>query len=184
MTTTDPRCCGLVMKGGVTSIVLYPPAIARIAEDFHLAGIGVTPAPDDIPPITSWLTDVIDEIAGLEGDLPLTFGDLRRAPIPNHLSSVMCGRERRSIDLRAVTTCISFGRPMELPFDGTHVFGFDPHEFSPSQFPAAKQAVEDLLTYIQSLEAADTCHGSADRSTKPFCKGPRPPVEIGSRAQF
>ena len=33
------RCCDLVMKGGITSGVLYPPAIWRIAEGFHLVGI-------------------------------------------------------------------------------------------------------------------------------------------------
>ena len=44
MTANEPRCCDLVMKGGVTSGVLYPPAIARIAEAFHLIGIGGTSA--------------------------------------------------------------------------------------------------------------------------------------------
>ncbi len=38
------RCCDLVMKGGITSGILYPPAICRIAERFHLVGIGGTSA--------------------------------------------------------------------------------------------------------------------------------------------
>lgn len=237
MSTEHPalRCCDLVMKGGITSGVLYPPAIARIAEGFHLVGIGGTSAgaiaacaaaaaeyrrrhggglagferleavprelmgddrllglfqPDattdrafrlfldalslsergwfgrllwrvrlgwlaavrrektlrpvvdngyglcsgmargrpegPVPPLTVWLTNLIDEIAGLDGGPPLTFGDLRRAPIPEHLRDTMADREHRSIDLRAMTTCISFGRPMELPFDGVHLFAFDP----------------------------------------------------------
>ena len=38
------RCCDLVMKGGITSGVLYPPAIGRIAESFYFVGIGGTSA--------------------------------------------------------------------------------------------------------------------------------------------
>ena len=38
------RCCDLVMKGGITSGVLYPPAIGRIAESYYLVGIGGTSA--------------------------------------------------------------------------------------------------------------------------------------------
>ena len=38
------RCCDLVMKGGITSGVLYPPAICAIAEKFYLVGIGGTSA--------------------------------------------------------------------------------------------------------------------------------------------
>lgn len=42
---TEPtRCCDLVMKGGITSGVLYPPAIGRIAESYYLVGIGGTSA--------------------------------------------------------------------------------------------------------------------------------------------
>jgi|CXWL01.1.fsa_nt_gi predicted acylesterase/phospholipase RssA len=38
------RCCDLVLKGGLTSGILYPPAICRIAERFHLVGVGGTSA--------------------------------------------------------------------------------------------------------------------------------------------
>jgi len=38
------RCCDLVLKGGVTSGVVYPSAIERIAQDFSLIGIGGTSA--------------------------------------------------------------------------------------------------------------------------------------------
>jgi len=36
------RFCDLAMKGGITSGILYPPAICRIAEHSHLVGIGGT----------------------------------------------------------------------------------------------------------------------------------------------
>ena len=38
------RCCDLVMKGGITSGVLYPSAVREIAERFYLVGIGGTSA--------------------------------------------------------------------------------------------------------------------------------------------
>lgn len=38
------HCCDLVMKGGVTSGVVYPGAIQEIAKQFHLVGIGGTSA--------------------------------------------------------------------------------------------------------------------------------------------
>lgn len=38
------RICDLVMKGGITSGVVYPPAIDRISKRFWLSGIGGTSA--------------------------------------------------------------------------------------------------------------------------------------------
>ncbi len=232
------RPCDLVMKGGITSGILYPPAICRIAERFHLVGIGGTSAgaiaacaaaaaeyrrrtsgrgdgferleavaeeiarpgslldlfrpdaaterefrlvlgalrlgrcswperlwwktrlllaaaghrrrlqrvvgngyglcsglaldnpPGDgaTPPLTHWLTETIEDIAGHGGGRPLTFGDLRHAPRPPVLERLSCDGER-SIDLRAVTTCVSFARPLELPLDGTNIFAFDEAEW-------------------------------------------------------
>lgn len=233
---TPERCCDLVMKGGITSGIVYPPAICRIAEKFFLIGIGGTSAgaiagclaaaaeyrrrqdgsmagferleqiprelaakgrllslfrPEastrnlfnffrkaqglddagwwrrtwwksrllwrvfrhkktlapmiengfglctgmaggkgsdrDAPPLTAWLADTIDEIAGLDGR-PLTFGDLRQAPVPAQLADTMRGNESRSIDLRVVTTCVTFGRPYLLPFRND-LFAFDPEEW-------------------------------------------------------
>jgi len=232
------RCCDLVMKGGITSGVLYPPAIGRIAESFYIVGIGGTSAgaiaasvaaaaeyrrrqsgdnsgfdqleklpnelagegkltalfrPDkstrkayklllafltqderswlgrqwlkvrgfwsaihlkktlepivengfglctgmangnrpgegEMAPLTEWLASQIDTVAAMKGGKPLTFGDLRHAPIPSVLADTMSGNEDRSIDFRAVTTCVSFGRPYELPFTDK-IFAFDPDEW-------------------------------------------------------
>ncbi len=38
------RMCDLVMKGGITSGIVYPPAIDHIAKTFWLNGIGGTSA--------------------------------------------------------------------------------------------------------------------------------------------
>jgi hypothetical protein len=280
------RCCDLVMKGGITSGVLYPPAIARIAEGFHLVGIGGTsagaiaacaaaaaeyrrrhgggmagfqrleevphdlmgdgrllalfrpdgateklfrlflqalemgersairralwklkvawlalgrreatlrpaiangygicsgmaaglgPHPTGVPPLTEWLTAVIDEIAGLDdGGPPLTFGDLRRAPIPEHLQDTMTGMERRSIDLRAVTTCVSFGRPMELPLDGRHIFAFDPTEWR-GLFP------ERVVAHLEACAEAVETDAFADSGLLPLPTGDDLPVVVAAR---
>src|ERR1700722_9245436 len=38
------RYCDLVMKGGVTSGVVYPPAICELAQHYHFRSIGGTSA--------------------------------------------------------------------------------------------------------------------------------------------
>jgi predicted acylesterase/phospholipase RssA len=46
MTTTPPvdRYCDIVMKGGITSGVVYPPAIVKLAQHYHFKNIGGTSA--------------------------------------------------------------------------------------------------------------------------------------------
>jgi predicted acylesterase/phospholipase RssA len=276
------RCCDLVMKGGITSGILYPPAICRIAEAFHLVGIGGTsagamaacaaaaaeyrrrkgdetgyqlleglpqeltgegrleglfrpdgstrelhrlmmdglaskgagwlrrklfagrvgwtllrresklqplvengfgictgmangnrPGPREIAPLTEWLADKIDQIAGNRGPNPLTFGDLRHAPIPPHLEDTLAGREDRSIDLRTVTTCLSFGRPYELPF-AEEIFAFDPDEWR-RLFPERVMAY--LLDASKPIDAP-----SLRRDGKlPLPSGDRMPVIVAAR---
>lgn len=244
------RCCDLVMKGGITSGVLYPAAIQEIGEKFHLVGIGGTSAgaiascvaaaaeyrrrqtgsadgfnmlgkvaddmaqpnallslfrPDkdtkkdfkrvlkfienkagfgtylglylgrkrmfkrlvqngygvctgmanenvdpDKPALTLWLSRLIDEIAG-KTDGPLTFRDLHEAKIPPAIADVMKGKERRSIDLRAVTTSITFGRPFEIPFE-QKIFAFDPEEWR-RLFPG--YVVDFLVEKANAIPNAD-----------------------------
>ena len=257
--TKPTRCCDLVMKGGITSGVLYPRAIGRIAEKFYLVGIGGTSAgaiaasvaaaaeyrrrhsgdnsgfdqleelpndlagegrltalfrPDkktrkvynlflgfltqderswfgrawlkvrgvwsavrlkkrlkpivengfglctgmangnppregELPPLTEWLATQIDTVAGMNGSKPLTFGDLRHAPIPSVIADTMTGNEDRSIDFRAVTTCVSFGRPYELPFTDK-LFAFDPDEWK-RFFP--KKVMNYLIGEAEKIES-------------------------------
>lgn len=286
--TQAKRCCDLVLKGGVTSGVLYPPAICRIAEGFYLIGIGGTSAgaiaactaaaaeyrrrqygdgegfkklenlpdmlagegnltalfrPDgstkkiyslflealalkelsklrrlgwnakiawawlhkkkhlgrvvangfglctgmandnqpgagEIKPLTEWLSDIIDDISGIEsGDSscrPLTFGDLRHAKIPPSLAVPLKGLESRSIDLSAVTTCISFGRPLKLPFDKHRIFAFDPDEWR-LYFPA--KVVNYMIEVAEGINAP-----SLKQDGKlPFPVGDLMPVVVAAR---
>lgn len=86
---------------------------------------------------TDWLSDQIDEIAGLPvTGPPLTFGQLWGDD-----DEIVSDAEPR-IDLRMVTTCVSEGRPYELPWDARHFF-FDPVEWRtlfPERVMAALEA--------------------------------------------
>lgn len=75
------------------------------------------------PGLTDWLCDQIDAIAGLPLDgPPLTFGQLWAGPDETG------DDPERQIDLRMITTCLSEGRPYELPWEARHFF-FDPEEW-------------------------------------------------------
>jgi hypothetical protein len=94
----------------------------------RLAGV---PEPDGVPPFTTWLTDALDDLAGLpggeDGRRALTFGDLWLGrPVAHEgeesirdaqfLRRAAADPERRAIELRLVTTDLTRGRPVQLPF--------------------------------------------------------------------
>ena len=85
----------------------------------------------DYPPLTDWLADVLDDLAGLPKQVkPLTFGDLwgdaavelakaldlkekkGTAPIEDRIAAL----EARRIDLEVMTTNLTFRRPYRFPF--------------------------------------------------------------------
>jgi predicted acylesterase/phospholipase RssA len=91
------------------------------------------------PPLTTWLANKIDELAGIEDkNTPLTFGDLWRAEKvassspaddyadlpPTAAPAPSLAEERReflglgrnpAINLEMMTTCLTLGRPFRLP---------------------------------------------------------------------
>jgi Patatin-like phospholipase len=67
----------------------------------------------DVPPLFNWLEAFIAQTAAMP-DRPLAFGDLWNAPHPTW-HDAMPGE--RSIDFRMVTTCLTLGRPFQLPFN-------------------------------------------------------------------
>lgn len=75
---------------------------------------GAALAKGKTPPLTDWLDAFIAQTAGLPANAaPLTFGDLWDAKSPQW-HTLEPGE--RSIDFRMVTTCLTLGRPFELPF--------------------------------------------------------------------
>ena len=83
-----------------------------------------------LPALTDWLTDKVDEVAGLElnggGEYgrPLTFGDLKRDDLQkNDRPKDRVLPPGHSIDLATMTTDLMMRRPYRLPFqDKTHFF--------------------------------------------------------------
>ena len=77
------------------------------------------------PPLTTWLTDEIDRLAGRtvsDVDPPLTFGDIWRGPDGTGSA------DDPVINLEMMTTNLTHGRPYRLPRTGKTWF------FSPEQF--------------------------------------------------
>ncbi len=78
-------------------------------------------------PLTTWLTDYLDALAGKPpGGDPLTFGELWGGP--------EVAPADRNIDLQMMTTCLTLARPFRLPFDSQR-FMFRRADFE-ALFPA------------------------------------------------
>lgn len=83
---------------------------------------------DKHPPLTTWMGDELDGLAGKDRAHPLTFGDLwgmkgepgEKVPEPKD----------RAINLEMMTTNLTHGRPYRLPFDDDSTrFFYDPAEW-------------------------------------------------------
>ncbi|MBV9232965.1 MAG: patatin-like phospholipase family protein, partial [Candidatus Eremiobacteraeota bacterium] len=80
-------------------------------------------AAKDVPPLFNWLEAFIAQTAGTPRSRPLTFGDLWNAPQPSwHDASP----GERCVDFRMMTTCVTLGRPFQLPFDADETIGATP----------------------------------------------------------
>lgn len=73
------------------------------------------------PVLTDWLSEQIDYISALQGNRPLTFGDLRKKQPIN-------GQDVR-INLKMATSNLSQNQPYTLPFGPEHLFLFNENEF-------------------------------------------------------
>ena len=98
---------GLALALGLRLAAGLPRALGR--NGFGMcSGMSTDGAP---PALTPWLADLIDDLAGKDGDGPLTFGDLRE----------------RGIDLQMMTTNVTHRRPQRMPWSNRELF-FDPEE--------------------------------------------------------
>src|SRR5258705_369608 len=127
-THAPSETCDVIMKGGITSAVVYPRGLAEFAKTYRLRGLGGTSAgavgaigwllyrtvTDALPennfgickglgagPSQPGFTDWLsDQIQVLAG---------RRGGVPLTFGDL----RGRDIDLRMMTTCINLGRPYE-----------------------------------------------------------------------
>jgi predicted acylesterase/phospholipase RssA len=89
-----------------------------VANDYGMC-TGMTPEGSPDEALTPWLHDLIQGLAGLPLDRPLTFGDLWGAPgFPPSWLRPPPSVTVRSIDLRMFTTNLSVGRPFLFPLTG------------------------------------------------------------------
>jgi predicted acylesterase/phospholipase RssA len=100
------------------------------------------PAGKSAPALVPWLHQQINAIAGLPHDHPLTFGDLEDTFVPGD-ETVVPGEplKKKGINLRMMTTCLTWQRPFTLPFT-SHIFYFSPDEFR-RYFP------EEIVQWLQ-----------------------------------
>lgn len=118
-------------------------AVQAIPENYYGLCSGYTDQQAGGPaPLTTWLADTLDGLAGKAGTEPLTFGDLWGSSDPT--------AERR-VNLEMMTTNLTQGRPYRLPFD-TDAFFFHPDEFR-KLFP--ERIVDWMLRHPRSSEQAD-----------------------------
>ena len=99
--------------------------------------------------LTNWMSVRLDRIAGLGADEgPLRFGHLwtgRRVPKEHHLDEV--GVTDRKVDLRMISTCLSWARPFEMPLKA-RTFLYDPLEW-------AKLFPKDVMDSLERFSPTD-----------------------------
>ena len=91
---------GLLAGLTIRAVKVLPP------NGFGLVTGYVDPPDPDNPPLSTWLADLLDRLAGIEGEDALTFGDLW-GDDPD---------DPRKINLEMMTTCLTQAQPYRLPF--------------------------------------------------------------------
>ena len=140
-------------------------AFRRVADnDFGLCRLGPRSSDPSAKPLTLWLYELLQEVAGKPLDAPLTFGDLWGVDLPRDPDDLTDEtRERlerlgwdtgsRRVDLQVMTTNLTNGRPMRLPIGRTRYENraedgggllFDPAEWA-EFFP--QPVMDHLLAY-------------------------------------
>ncbi|HEU4355288.1 MAG TPA: hypothetical protein VFT27_06830 [Actinomycetota bacterium] len=131
----------LVVVGWLVAVAVRGFRTMTVDVPENLFGIcrGLGRSEDD-PGFTDWLSEQIDDIAGLASDeRPLRFGQLWTGTARiEHVQA-----SDRDVDLRMITTCLSEGRPYEMPWEARRFF-FEPATWR-TLFPAR---------VVDALEAA------------------------------
>jgi hypothetical protein len=101
-----------IAGGAITAVLGLIVRISKLPKYRYGLCTGYAPPKKNSPQaLVNWLNEKLNALANKPPDQPLTFGDLKQA----------------NIDLRMITTCITFGRPYTLPFDSGEFY------YSPSE---------------------------------------------------
>lgn len=133
----------------VAVLLLRRLSIDGVGNSFGIC-TGMHEKGSDGPGFTEWLSDTVDWLAGMPAHTtPLTFGHLKNGLDPEHPEP-----EHKPISLLMMTSCLSRGRPYELPFR-THEYYFDPVEWR-RLFP------EYVVSYLEQRADASPDHWDED----------------------
>ncbi|MFC6345284.1 hypothetical protein ACFP8W_25095, partial [Nocardioides hankookensis] len=109
----------LAVVGWLVAVGLRLVRIATVDVPTNLFGICRGLGTNGTPGFTEWLSDAIDDAAVLtDAQRPLLFGDLWAGEVARPVAGFGTPMPAHpEIDLRMITTCLSFGRPYELPME-------------------------------------------------------------------
>jgi len=119
-----------IFLGGVVgaAITWLRGALRGLQDNFFGLCNGLDQSGPDLP-LTPWLAALINQAGGRpDTDPPLTFGDLWQAGTPEELEEMTEDSNLRAVNLEMMTTNLTNGTPMRLPFASRDLF-FDPAEF-------------------------------------------------------
>lgn len=135
----------LAVVGAIGAVLAY--AFRRIGkalpENYYGLCTGYRSEEGTEPkPLTTWLADKLDELAGKDGAEPLTFGDLWGSADP---------KQEREVNLEMITTCLTQGCAYRLPI-ASNQFWFSPSEFG-ELFP--KRIVDWMVAHARPSESGE-----------------------------
>lgn len=109
----------LALIGWLVAVGLRLFRVVTVDVPANLFGICRGLGTHGTPGFTEWLSDAIDDAAVLaDAQRPLLFGDLWSGEVARPVAGFGTPMPSRpEIDLRMITTCLSFGRPYELPME-------------------------------------------------------------------
>jgi predicted acylesterase/phospholipase RssA len=125
----------IAAAGGILATAVFAVllVLASLAKDVVLRlprhhfgvarGYSKTPEQDPSPRVTTWMYELVQDLAGKPVNQPLTFGDLEGCP------DDVIGNDK-GIVLRLMTTCVTHGRPYRMPFADDEVFYYDADELA------------------------------------------------------
>jgi predicted acylesterase/phospholipase RssA len=127
-------------------------------------------------PLTPWLANLLNVAAGRSPlGPPLTFGHLWGGEDPEELKEQERDPRRRKINLEVMTTNLTHGTPLRIPFMSRNVY-FDPQEFR-KYFP------EEVVQWMETHPSQGELRNRIARETrfKPFPDPVDLPVIVAAR---
>lgn len=163
-------------------------AVGRtLTRDVPRNGFGICTGMDDAsdgPGFTNWLSTSINRLAGRREDDPLLYGHLWTGTDD---APATVAPDDRVVDLRMVTTCLSQGRPIEMPW-GAGTFFYERGAWARLFPPEVMRALESapVARPESEREAAEWAweEQAARRQVRPLYRLPDPaylPVVVSVR---